>query len=231
MSGLKVPSALDVVRIIKPDLEGTIAGLKRYYEVLPAWGYGPARAMAMPAFSGELTLEAALLGCQKRGNPLGRASNQEAAKFIWLAGKGRSVKCFPLAQRQFAIRRDLSFLVDPLFFFVENKIIKIFWLQPRRRFNPTIEGLGTLAVILRMTYSDDFDEFDVELLDLSMPEGERGRVSRTFDFGSLSLLSEHEVRAALGRFAQAYDYVSAMGVARPERRPRPQKDSQPGLFE
>jgi hypothetical protein len=129
------------------------------------------------------------------------------------------------------LSRTLSFLVDPLFFFVENSIVKIFWLQPRRGFNPTIEGLGALATILRMTYTHDFDDFDVELLDLSRPSGAKERALRTFSFGDLPLMPEDEVRLALERFAQAYDLVCSMGVQRPERRPRPDIDSGPRLFD
>jgi hypothetical protein len=187
--------------------------------------------MAKPVFSGEITLSAAITGCLTRGNPLGRKWNAEVAELVWQAAQGRTFKCFDLMKRPFAIRQDLSFLVDPLFFFVESSLVKIFWLQPRRGFNPTVEGLGTLATILRITYTHDFDDFDVELLDLSKPSGAKERALRTFSFGNLPLLPEHEVRLALERFARAYDLVCAMGVRRPERRPRPGIDPEPPLFD
>jgi hypothetical protein len=232
MLPLTPPSSLDVVRLIRPTVEETMDGLKRYYEKPPQWGYGPAKTIAKPVFSGELSVEAAVEGCRRRGNPLGRDSNAEVAGLVWEAAQGRSFQCFDLSKRPFAIRQDLKFWVDPLFFFVERGRVKIFWLQPRRGFYPTLEGFGTLAVIIRMTFIDDFDEFDLELLDLSVPPGSKKRVPRTLGFSVLPQLSEDDVRAALERFAQAYDCVRDMGVQRPERRPRP-SDIRPGsdLFE
>lgn len=223
---LSPPSALDVVRLIRPTLEETTDGLKRYYEKPPQWGYGPARAMSKPVFSGEITMEAAVAGCRRKGNPLGYELNAEVAGLVWEAAQGRSFQCFDLSKRPFSIRRDLRFWVDPLFFFVERGKVKIFWLQPRRGFCPTLEGFGALAVIIRMTFADEFDEFDLELLDLSKPSGSKERLPRTFGFSTLPRLSEDDVRGALARFAQAYDRVSDMGVQRPERRPRP-SDTRP----
>jgi hypothetical protein len=187
-----------------------------------------------PYSAGNISLSAAIAGCLKGGNPLGRKSNAEVAKLIWEAAQRRKFKCFDLLKRPFSIRQDLSFSVDPLFFFVEKYMIKIFWLQPRRGFNPTIEGLGTLATIVRMTYRDDFDDFDdfdVEFLDLSRPDGAKERIPRTYGFRDLPMLEDSEVRLAMERFAQAYDRVCAMGVQRPERRPRPSVDPEPRLFD
>jgi hypothetical protein len=228
---LKPPSALDVVRLIRRTREDTAAALIGYYQQLPRWSYSPARAMAKPVFSGEISLAAAIAGCLNGGNPLGRKWNAEVAELVWEAAQGRKFKCFDLSKRPFAIRQDLRFLVDPLFFFVEQNTVKIFWLQPRRGFNPTLEGLGTLATIVRMTYQDDFDDFDVEFLDLSRPSGAKKRLPRVYRFRDLPVLADTEVRLAMERFAQAYDPVCAMGVQRPERRARPSVDPEPRLFD
>jgi hypothetical protein len=188
--------------------------------------------MAKPVFSGDISREAALEGCRRRGNPLGRNSNVEVADHIWQAAQGRSFQCYALSKRPFPIRRDLSFWVDPLFFFVETGRVKIFWLQPRRRYAPTVTGMGALAVITRMTYSDEFDDFDLEFLDLSVPDGMKERVRRSFGFADLPKLPEEEVRDALERFAQAYDVVCKSGVQRPERRDRRRDDQRPlGLLD
>ena len=230
MQDLRLPSAQDVVRLIRPTLGETVEATKAYYEQQPAWSYGPARAVAKPVFSGEISLETAVEGCKTRGNPLGRKSNAEVAAHVWHAAQGRSFLCYELSRRPFAIRKDLSFWVDPLFFFVEGGRVRIFWLQPRRHYAPTIEGLGTLAVIVRMTFSDEFDDFELELLDLSVPDGTEERVPRTFGFGNLPVLSEEQVQIALERFAQAYDTVRKTGVRRPTRRGRPDDKLRSTLF-
>lgn len=226
MPNLTLPSTLDLVRLIKPSVAETVEALVLHYSTIPPWTYGPARGMALPAFSGEISLDAAVRGCQTKGIQSGRESNAEVAQLVWQAGSGRNVKCFRLHRRPFFIRNDLSFAVDPLFFFIEAGQVKIFWLQPRRGFNPTFEGLGIVAVILRMSFADDFDNFDVELLDLSKPEGMKQRVARKFSFATLPVISDDDVREALARFAEAYDIVAAMGVQRPERHSRAADDSQ-----
>jgi hypothetical protein len=80
-----------------------------------------------------------------------------------------------------------------------------------------------------MTYKDDFDEFDIEILDLSKPAGADSREPRTYDFSNLPQVSEVVVRAALERFAKAFDIVRARGVQRPERRKSPEDDKQQPL--
>jgi hypothetical protein len=220
MQYLRLPAPQDIVRLLRSTVEETAGVLKGYYEQQPAWNYGPARAMARPVYSGELSLSAATERCRNGGNPLGRHSNAEVAEHIWTAAQGRSFQCHPLGPRPFGIRRDLSILIDPTFFFVENGQVKLFWLQPRRHFSPSLEGLGTLAAMIRMTFADDFDDFDLELLDLSVPDGESQRVSRIYCFSALPLLGEDAVATALQRFADAYDKVREMGVTRPARRPR-----------
>jgi hypothetical protein len=220
MQSLRVPGPQDVVRLLRPTVGEIVQVLTLYYEQQPGWSYGPARAMAEPVYSGELSLRAATEGCLTRGNPVGRRSNAEVANHIWAAAQGRNFHCHALAPRPFVIRSDLSIWVDPRFFFVEGGQVKIFWLQPRRRFSPTTEGLGTLATMIRTVFADDFENFDLELLDLSVPDGEKERARRIYRFAALPSLSEDVVTAALQRFAEAYDKVREMGVTRPARRPR-----------
>jgi len=231
MQRLRMPGPQDVVRLLRPTVPEIVEVLTAYYEQQPGWSYGPARAMAEPVYSGELTLQAATEGCLTRGNRLGRRSNAEVATHIWTAAQGRSFHCHSLPPRPFGIRSDLSILVDPGFFFVERGQIKIFWLQPRRRFSPTTEGLGTLATMIRTLFADDFDEFDLELLDLSVPDGEKDRKLRIYNFAALPSLAEDVVTAALQRFAEAYDKVREKGVTRPARRPsRPDDRAGEPLF-
>lgn len=136
----RIPPAQDVVRLIRPTVEETVTSLRQHYELRqPVWGYGPAKSVAKPLYSGEISLDVALAGLEVRGNPVGRKSNIEVARLIWDAAQGREFFCHDLSPRPFFIRKDLSILVDPLFFFVERSQIKIFWLQPRRGFAPSLE--------------------------------------------------------------------------------------------
>lgn len=206
--------------------------LRQHYErPSPVWGYRPAKSAAKPVYSGEISLQAALEGVRKRGNPLGRTANTEVVELIWKTAQGRHFHCHDLKPRPFFIRKDLSILVDPLFFFVERGRVKIFWLQPRRGYAPSLEGMAALAIMVRMTFADEFDDADLELLDLRVPEDEEKRVARILNFADLPVCSEEVLRNALERFARAYDRICEAGVTRPARKPRPDDRPSGDLFD
>jgi hypothetical protein len=219
MQRLPLPPAQDIVRFLRPTVEEIESVLKAYYMRRPGeWNYRPAKAVARPVFSGDLTLSAVLEGCLTRGNPIGRKSNAEVAENIWKIAQGRNFKCYPLKPKLFSIRKDLSFLVDPLFYFVERERVHFFWLQPRRRYSPSMEGLGALSFMIQDTFGQEYDDAELELLDLSVPDGEFERVARVLRFSDLPKFSKEVLNAEMDRFAQAYDRLCEVGVKRPERR-------------
>jgi len=226
-----VPSAQDVVRLIRPSDGETFDALKRHYERRPSvWNYRTSRAVAEPLFSGDISCDAAVAAC-KRGHPLGWKANTEVIEHIWRAAQRRRFYCHTLSPELFEIRRDLSILVDPPFYFVEDRKVKIFWLQPRRGYAPTIEGMGILAIMIRMAFAHKFDDADLELLDLSVPKGESERVARVFALADLPQISDATVADALQRFARAYDKICELGVKRPERRRQPSGQAERDLFD
>jgi hypothetical protein len=205
--------------------------LTEYYRGRAPFNYLPARGVAKPVYSGDLSLAAALETCRARGIPAGRKSNAEVIKLIWAAAQGRNFKYYDLTPRMFPIRRDLSVPVDALFFFVEGGKVKIFWLQPRRGFNPSDEGLGLPAEMVRQMYRADFDDFELELLDLSVPADEAQHRSRRLGFGDLPAVSDKDLEAAAQHFADAYDIVRQMEIKRPERQRRERPSDTRDLFD
>jgi hypothetical protein len=83
---LTVPTALDVVRFIQPEIEEIVSALTRFYEDSAGWTYWPTRSSAMPAFSGQVSLGAVVGACD-RGHLRGRRWNIEAGKLVWAAGR------------------------------------------------------------------------------------------------------------------------------------------------
>jgi len=195
------------------------------------FNYDPARRAARALYSGEVPLDAAVHGCLHKGNPLGRRSNAEVVKLIWKAAQGRQLFCHDLSPRQFFIRSDLGISVSPLFYFIEADRIKIYWLQPRRRYGLTYEQMGVLAAIIRLAFvRDDFDAAGLELFDASVPEGSRERAGATYSFSDLPVLSDSDIKSALTRFVAAYDEICAEDVQPSTRKDKRRDGGQPGLF-
>lgn len=231
---LPVPSIQDVARLVCPTVPETVEKLKGYYAASGPFSYDHAKRVAKLLYSGEISLDAAMFGCLTTGNPLGRQSNAEVVKHIWRAAQGRELLCYALSRRQFKIHRDLSIGVHPPFYFVENLRPKLYWLQPRRRYALTAEQLGILASVIKMAFVvDDFEEAgaELELFDVSIPQGGSERAPRILNFSDLPLLSESGLQDALERFAEAYFQACELGIERAARRKGKRDDRQRPLFD
>lgn len=232
MSSLPIPPIQDIARLVQPSEDATLQHLSQYYAEVGAFNYGVARKLARALYSGSISLASALAACDQKCSPLGRRSNKEVAELLCLLISGRELLCYDLAPRSFDVRSDFRIPVRAPFYFVEARRPKIFWLQPRRSYALTHQQRGLLASVLRMTYAvDDFEAADLELVDLSVPEGSKLREPRIFNFESLPLLNGQEVRDLLAKFVRAFERAQNDGMIRRERQRKDRSDErQPPLF-
>lgn len=230
---LPIPPLQDVVRLTGSDVATTIANYRRHLQGSgPVWGYGPAKRLAKAVFSLEMTREAAVDACARRGHELGRPHNAEVGGLIWdtASSRGQFI-CHDLAPRQLNLRSDISIKVDPQFFFIEKGRPVLFYLQPRRRHVPAVDGLRVIASVIQSLFAvDDLERADLLLLDLSMPAGCDARAVADYGFAELQPLPIGDVEGFFQRFVDAYDIVTEEGVDRKSRRPRPDKERGDDLF-
>jgi hypothetical protein len=229
---LSVPPLQDISRIIAPTDRETTAALIEYYDSeAGVFNYSLSQKIARYVFAHETTLDMAYQACAKERTETGRTQNREVLELVWQAGSARKLTPYDVKPKVFSIRKDLQIKVSPAFYFVENRKANVFWLQPRRRYALNDVQLGLLASILKLTYLvDDFESVGLELLDLSVPEGEKSRGSRTFQLDTLPMIPLSEVETLLQSFARAFDAVTAAGVQRKKRRQKHLRPD-PDLFD
>jgi hypothetical protein len=234
MSDLPIPGLQDVARLIRPTVSETELLLRDYYEIPSTFSYAASRLVSKPLYSGDLSLQQVLDYIEKRVYAPWRGQNAEVAELIWQAAQGRSFLCHPLKRQHFNIRRDLAIPVKPEFYFVENGQLRIFALQPRRKYILSEEQLGVFASVIRRVFDRiGFEMADLELLDLSCLPGSKNRQLTIYRFSDLPLLSDAELLPHFERFAQAYDNLVSSGYSKPVRKAKrkPGPDSQLGLFD
>jgi len=231
MKRLNIPPIQDISRIVGATDKETLAALIKYYSAdAGSFNYSLSQKISRFVFARETTLDMAYQACARERTEAGRNQNQEVLKLVWDAGSERRIRSYEVAPKVFSIRQDLQIKVSPSFYFVENNRANVFWLQPRRHFALNNTQLGLLASILRMTFLiDDFQDVGLELLDLSVTEGNKERQMRTLPLDSFPLLQLSEVEVLLQRFARAYDTVTVMGIQRKKRKPR-RPQAGPDLF-
>lgn len=230
---LPIPPLQDVIRLTGPDVATTAANYRKHLLGSgPVWGYSPSKRLAKAVFSLEMTRDAAVDSCGRIGHTLGRPHNEEVGGLIWDAAKERGqFMCHDLAPRLLNLRSDISVKVDPQFFFVERGRPVIFYLQPRRGHVPGVEGLRAIATAIHSLFAvDELAAADLLLLDLSMPAGCDERAVAPYSFSDLPPMPTAEIEQLFQRFVDAYDLVTAEGVQRKARRPRPSAERGDDLF-
>jgi hypothetical protein len=234
VSKLRPPAFHDIARLVGRDVDETEVKLYKYYTNPDRafFNYRCARSYSRLAFGRLLQLEQILAGCELEHTKQGRSSNSEVTRLVWDMNSHRTVQTYELAPKYLTIRKDLDIRVAPPFYFVENGLASVFWLQPRKTYALSVGELGFLASMVKLTYLvDDFRDVGFEVLDLSAPALNKPRKPTRYDLASFRILSEEETRGKLLLFATAYDRVVARGVQRSQRtaaRPRP---SGPDLFD
>jgi len=232
----RVPSAQDSARLIKPTFEETLASLREHYQrPVIGWSYNKVRNASRPIFSGDMTA-AAIAGMftapahedARSPKAIGRKSNLQVAVMLRDHASGRVFKCHDLKPRKVFLSPEHALTVNPGFYFVEDGKVKIFWLQPRRTYALTIEQMGVLNGLLRLShFRDDFEDAELELLDLSAVDGVR--VPQVFGRADLPVLTEEQLRVGLEHLLRAYLTLKDIDL-KPPRAAKEPPPAEPDLF-
>ena len=122
-------------------------------------------------------------GCDRERTAQGKKSNKEIVELAAPLSFGRQTRVFDLPRRQFAFGRDFHSPYRIPFFFVEDRVVKLYFLQPRKTCGLNFDELGMVAAIYK-NYLLDTEFFgqaaDVEFIDLSAVTGTTVRAVRNY---------------------------------------------------
>jgi hypothetical protein len=193
MMNLPIPAVPDLARANGQTLNELIDWLRHYYETSGPFNYRSATRSVKCGYKGLHDLQQLVAGCAKEKTTQGRQSNEEVVRLAAPISFGRKTQVFDLPRRQFQFGRNLFAGYRIPFFFVENGVVKLYYLQPRKGGNLTFVQLSMVATI-HEKYLLDMEFFgqrtDVEYVDVSVnPVTDERKVHR-YSLADLDLWPE-----------------------------------------
>jgi hypothetical protein len=186
------------------------------------------------AYRGIDKLHLLTAGCEAEKTNIGRVSNREIVELAAPLAFGRSTQVFDIPPRRFPFGRERYAAYRIPFLFVENTVVKVFYLQPRKGACPTIDEIGMIATIIK-TYLLDTEfyglETDIEFVDLSAPFGCKDRSITSFSLSDLPIWSEKRLGDRLTLLSEAIDSLQESDDVAPRTRRAPAIDPSMPLFD
>lgn len=198
------------------------------------WNYRLGTRAIRTAHKGLHNLPQLVAGCAAEKNLIGRSANSDAVRLAAPLCFGRETQVFDLSRRRFPFGRDRTAAYRIPFLFIENTVVKVYYLQPRKNAGLTLVEFGMLATIIKKYLLET--EFyglqaDVEFVDLSAPEEGAQRQVRRFNLSDLKLWSDKRLEDRLTLISEALDWAGASGRIEKRRRLIAQPEPEMTLFD
>jgi len=134
---------------------------------------------------------------------------------------GRSTQVFDLPTRQFAFGRTRRAAYRIPFFFVEDRVVKLYYIQPRKEHGPTFDQLGMVAKIHKSIYWRRIfgQDCDLEYVNLGAEEKKGPRIVHSYSLDSLDIWSDKRLADRLTLISEALDRIEERGIVQSRRRP------------
>ena len=235
MQKLPVPPVPDLARIEGSTVDEAFAWLMEYYtEKRVPWNYLTGTKCIKVAYRGLHNLSQLIAGCDTEKNNQGRISNQEIVNLAAPLAFNRFTRVFDLPRRQFSFGRDLYAAYRVPFFFVEDGIVKLYFLQPRKSANLTYDQICMVATIHKR-YLIDTEFFgqpaDVEYVDVSSEAYSKDRSLKQYNLSELTLWSEKRLADRLTVISEAIEMIRSSDQIKPQRRTNRRPDADMPLFD
>lgn len=227
---LPTPPVPDLARVPGGSVAEAEQWLTAYYNRDGApFNYRRGTRIIRTAYKGLHNLSQLKAGCEEERTTAGKASNRDVVSLAAPVAFERVTQVFDLSPRRFRFGHNLSAAYRIPFFFVENGIIHVYYLQPRKGAGLDFDELCMVATIAK-TYLLDIEFFgertDVEFVDVSTPEAGSDRILRTYKLSEMKLWSEQRLADRLTLLSEALDRVINGGKVERRRRAfrRPEPD-------
>lgn len=230
-----VPPVPDLARAAGATVEEMLAWWLTYYDRDPVpWNYVRGTKIVRSSYDGLHELRLLLAGCEAEKIEQGRKSNSDVVTLAAPLAFGRRTQVFDLPRRQFPFGRDIRAGYRVPFFFVENGVVKLYHLQPRKGASVTFDQMGMVATIYKRFILDQ--EFygqtcDVEIVDLAADPESEERVVNRYSLAELELWPEQRLQDRLTLIAESLDRVWNSGLIKLRERRGRRPDPDMPLFD
>lgn len=235
MTQLPTPPVPDLARASGHTRDEMVNWLLGYYEGQGApFNYISGTLSIKQGYRGLHNLEQLLAGTNREKLPQGKKSNSDIVNLAAPLSFGRQTRVFDLGTQRFHFGRDLHSGYRIPFFFVEDKTVKLYYLQPRKSFNLTMRQMSMVATIHKKFLLDtEFygEKCDIEYVDLSADQLTGVREVNTFRLSDLEIWSDRDLTDRLTLISESIEYIKSNSLAEKRVRKSPKINAEMPLFD
>ena len=228
---LPVPPVPDLARAAGDSVAELVEWFIDFYNTDGApFNYRRGTKAVKAAYRGLHKLPLLLAGCSAEKTAVGRLSNSDVVKHAAPFAFDRTTQVFDLPPQRFRFGQNRSAGYRIPFLFVEQQIVHIYYLQPRKNAGLSFDQFCMVATIVKRYLLDrEFygQRCDIEFVDVGVPQGSKDRLPRKFNMQDLRLWSDQRLADRLTMINEALDLVASSG--RVEERSRRGRRSEPDM--
>lgn len=232
MSRLVTPPVAELIRTPSTSVDEAVRSLCGFYEIDAKVNFLTSTKAIKSAYRGFHNINALLAAFDKKF--LGSAANRNVVQLAAPIAFNRSTQVFDLPPKKFPFGRDRLASYRIPFFFVEDGIVKCYFLLPRK--GPYLnfdQVCGCATIHKRYLLDQEFygEKTDLEIVDISAREKGGPRELRVWNTADLQFWSDDRLMKHLTVVSEALDRIENEALVKKNKRTRLLRDPELPLFD
>jgi hypothetical protein len=229
MTYYSTPMLLDAIRLTTSDFNQTVKQITDHFKKSPGgFNYSRAARYQRAALSGFKSFDSLCKQCLGDGKSNALTENAKVFSLIGKLAIGRNAQSFNFPKRSLALAKGVDAPMGPSFFFIEDEVIKLFYLHCRNGHRAELQHLAMLASAFKNEILElEFFglKADIELLDVG-PRDKSGLATITkYNLDDFELPSKEEMKAKMDMFLSAFRHVDENRLAGEKLKPKRKEKS------